>query len=140
MPRATSFIEKECIDCGKLFRIYFYETKKIREKRDRCMLCSKKQPNNGQFKKTGSMQKSNSRIYKNAHRFIKRKRGMPQECEVCKTNDKSVRYEWSNVDHKYRQKVEDFTRMCTKCHWHYDFEHNLRGKRKSNCAVKTNVY
>ena len=35
-----------------------------------------------------------------------------------KTDEK--KYEWSNKDHKYSLKREDWQRLCTSCHIKYD--------------------
>lgn len=57
------------------------------------------------------------------HQWVRRKRGTPSLCEVCGTTEKR-KYEWANVDHKYRRVLEDFIRMCTSCHRKYDIKNN----------------
>lgn len=128
MPKSKSFITKLCTDCNKEFKIYFYETIKIRIERKKCRSCVRKKPNKGQFIKQGKSLKK-TRLYINSHRFIKKVKGSPSKCEICKTEDTSKQYEWSNKDHKYNKNIDDYTRMCTQCHWQYDIRMGFRGKR-----------
>lgn len=57
------------------------------------------------------------------HDWIKRKKGKPNLCEVCGTT-KAKKFEWANIDHKYKRLLEDYIRMCTKCHLSFDRENN----------------
>ena len=43
---------------------------------------------------------------------------------MCGT-ETAKKFEWANIDHKYRRVLEDFIRMCTSCHRKYDYENNL---------------
>ena len=60
------------------------------------------------------------------HEFISKWKGKPKLCEMCGTTT-AKKYEWANVDHKYRRVLEDYIRMCTKCHLKFDKENN-RGR------------
>lgn len=43
------------------------------------------------------------------------------------------RFEWSNVDHKYRRNLDDYSERCTRHHRIYDIQHGLthpKGKAK----------
>jgi len=57
--------------------------------------------------------------YKGAHIRVKKERGTPRFCEICKTTDKSKRYEWANLTGNYAD-VKDYKRMCCPCHQEYD--------------------
>lgn len=129
MPRSKNFIKKKCKDCLKEFKIFLNESKEIRRKRKQCRACSRKNYNKGQFKKINKKPFSRDAEYVKIHKYIKKEKGTPSFCEVCGTNDESKRYEWSNKDHKYSLNLSDYVRMCSYCHWHYDNENNLRGKR-----------
>lgn len=61
--------------------------------------------------------------YGSKHDWIARNRGKPRYCEECKRTDQK-KYEWSNVDHKYRRVIGDYKRLCTKCHRKYDKNYN----------------
>lgn len=57
------------------------------------------------------------------HRRIEVRYGKQNYCEICKRTDKK-KYEWSNKDHKYSLKKEDWQRVCVSCHRKYDIENN----------------
>lgn len=56
--------------------------------------------------------------YMALHAWIKRKLGKPNKCDWCETT-KSKRFDWHNIDGKYSRKLEDWVRICTKCHYNY---------------------
>lgn len=57
------------------------------------------------------------------HYWIVRKLGKRSFCEMCKRTDKK-NYDWSNKDHKYRQRIDDWQRLCRSCHRKYDYKYN----------------
>ena len=57
------------------------------------------------------------------HQWVRYWKGTPKVCEKCGTK-KARKYEWANIDHAYKRKLEDFIRMCTSCHRKYDIENN----------------
>jgi len=59
--------------------------------------------------------------YSAKHLWIKRLKGTPRICDHCHSKKKR-KYEWCNVDHKYRRDVEDWMRLCTSCHRTYDIQ------------------
>jgi hypothetical protein len=61
--------------------------------------------------------------YVGLHAWIRRKKGTPRKCELCGTI-KAKKYEWANIDHKYKRDVNDYFRCCTSCHRTYDMEKN----------------
>jgi hypothetical protein len=70
--------------------------------------------------------------YSAVHKWVSRWGGTPKLCQVCGTR-KAKKYEWANIDHKYRRILEDYIRMCTSCHIIYDnnkFNFRKRGNRK----------
>lgn len=65
--------------------------------------------------------------YSAKHKWIKSKRGNPDKCEHClKSGFKRQQIHWANVDHKYKRVLEDWLRLCSKCHQTYDTLHKLR--------------
>ena len=58
--------------------------------------------------------------YFGVHEWVIRWKGKPQKCEMCGAEDKK-KYEWANIDHKYRRILDDYIRLCTKCHRNYDY-------------------
>lgn len=61
--------------------------------------------------------------YTGLHQWLARWKGRPKKCENCGT-ETAKKYEWANVDHKYKRLLNDYVRMCTSCHRHYDIENN----------------
>lgn len=71
--------------------------------------------------------KGDNAVQHTIHHWIVRWKGRPKQCEVCGTTD-AKKYEWSNIDHKYRRVLDDYIRMCTKCHRNYDYDNHLSDK------------
>jgi len=63
--------------------------------------------------------------YAGVHRWIKRVKGQPQECEECTTTEGLI--DWSNISGEYKRDVDDWRRLCRKCHIRVD---NSSEKRK----------
>ena len=59
------------------------------------------------------------------HRRIEKNLGKPRFCEHCKSTDKKV-YDWSNKDHKYKEDLSNWQRLCRGCHLKYDYKKQLR--------------
>ena len=62
------------------------------------------------------------------HRWIEYRKGKAKEhkCEHCGKQA----HHWSNIDHKYSRKLEDYTALCSSCHMKFDYKYNNRTKRK----------
>jgi hypothetical protein len=59
--------------------------------------------------------------YRSMHRWVVRHKGQPKTCTHCnKTGLTSHRIHWANIDHKYRRNLDDYIRLCVKCHHKYD--------------------
>lgn len=90
---------------------------------------TKKQKEKVSIKNKGNkhgMWKGDNAKYCAIHEFISKWKGKPKKCEMCGTT-KAKKYEWANIDHKYSRVLEDYIRMCTKCHLNFDREKN-RGR------------
>lgn len=80
---------------------------------------------NSEFKKGDNAEEKNlnwkgeEASYRSKHAWVRRYKGTPSKCEHCGRTDKK-KYEWANIDHKYRRKLEDYIRLCTSCHRKYD--------------------
>lgn len=62
------------------------------------------------------------------HHWINRVLGKPQHCVSC-GDDSERRYHWANVSGEYLRDVEDWVRLCPKCHKQYDKDgKHRRGK------------
>lgn len=71
------------------------------------------------------------------HKWIVKQLGRPQRCDNPKCiyprfNARGVlmvkpdKFEWANIDHKYKRILSDWKRFCTPCHRAFDYE-NFKG-------------
>lgn len=59
--------------------------------------------------------------YYGLHRWVRFHLGKPQKCEHCGIKDlKPRQYHWANKSHKYLRDLNDWIRLCAKCHKAYD--------------------
>lgn len=69
--------------------------------------------------------------YASLHKWIQKERGRPSFCEGCGTED-AKRFEWANISGKYKQKLDDWARLCSRCHTIHDGTiNNLNYARKT---------
>ena len=61
--------------------------------------------------------------YNSIHTWVRRWKDKPSICEMCGVTT-AKKYEWANIDHKYRRVLEDYIRVCTSCHRKYDIKNN----------------
>lgn len=52
------------------------------------------------------------------HDWVKRKLGKPNLCEHCGIT--TGIFDWANISRKYYRDIEDWIRLCRKCHQKYD--------------------
>ena len=57
--------------------------------------------------------------YRALHNWVEKIKGKPRYCESCKKTDKK-RYEWANISKKYKRDINDWYRLCKKCHCKFD--------------------
>ncbi len=67
------------------------------------------------------------------HKRISKELGKPKICWECGTTDKTKRYEWANISGEYKVDMNDFKRLCKKCHIHFD---NVIFKGEDNGMAK----
>jgi len=76
---------------------------------------------NKMFAEENPQWKGDSVGYHGLHNWIRRKLGKPNYCEHCKNRTLNPRqYHWANKSHKYMRDVNDWIRLCVKCHKKYD--------------------
>ena len=56
--------------------------------------------------------------YHAKHAWVSRWRGKPNRCEHCKKT-KGI-FNWANVSRKYKRELDDWIRLCRKCHHKFD--------------------
>lgn len=71
--------------------------------------------------------KGNKVGYVGVHVWVVRYKGRPNICSKCGVTKLNARaMHWANIDHKYRRVLDDYIRLCVKCHYEYDLEKGLR--------------
>lgn len=113
-------IEFYCLECNKLSRTSNTEINKGGGK-----VCSRTCYYKYQKKTRPSGEKSwawkGDKVGKEAlHNWVIKNLGRPMKCEHCKTI-KAKKFEWANKSQKYRRELDDWIRLCTKCHAKYDY-------------------
>jgi hypothetical protein len=59
--------------------------------------------------------------YGTIHNRITRDFGRPMKCESC-LSTKKKKYEWANIDGRYKLDRADWKRLCTSCHRQMDYD------------------
>lgn len=57
--------------------------------------------------------------YYSLHNWLYRKLGKPMKCELCGIKG-NKRYNWANISLLYKRDLEDWIRLCLKCHKAFD--------------------
>lgn len=70
--------------------------------------------------------------YSALHKWVTRKLGQPKLCENCGTTE-APRFEWANISGKYQRDINDYKRLCKRCHNNMDGT-NAYQVRKPKCA------
>lgn len=73
--------------------------------------------------------KGNKAKYGTIHDWVNYHRGKPCRCEHCNTSDKSARYDWANISGKYKRDLNDWIRLCRKCHFNFDKDKHPRSNK-----------
>lgn len=63
------------------------------------------------------------------HSWVARRLGKPSKCEHCGSTT-AKRYEWSNISRQYKRSLDDWQRLCTKCHMIYDGHSIINNNKK----------
>lgn len=59
--------------------------------------------------------------YFSLHNWVKRHKGSPEQCEFCfKDGLTGNQIHWANKSGQYLRDLNDWLRLCAKCHYHYD--------------------
>ena len=59
--------------------------------------------------------------YSGLHYWVSRKLGKPDTCEHCGKDGLKGKYiHWANKSREYKRDLEDWLRLCAKCHKKYD--------------------
>ena len=59
--------------------------------------------------------------YRGLHNWIGKVLGKPEMCTFCKKDGlKGHAIHWANKSKEYKREIEDWLRLCAKCHKNYD--------------------
>lgn len=57
--------------------------------------------------------------YNAKHAWVARWKGKPKKCEHCGTTKSKV-FNWANISRQYKRDLNDWIRLCRKCHHKFD--------------------
>ena len=66
------------------------------------------------------------------HDWVRKHLGRPKKCEHCGIEN-AKQYDWANKSREYKRDLNDWIRLCRKCHLIYD---NVAEKRKITMKLK----
>ena len=70
--------------------------------------------------------KGNEVGYRSLHYWVVNHLGQPDACEFCEESGFSGhRIHWANKSQEYKRDLEDWIRLCAKCHKAYDLERRV---------------
>jgi len=74
--------------------------------------------------------------YRQLHAWVTKHKGRPTTCEFCSRKNLYGRsIHWANVDGKYQRNLDDYIRLCVKCHSCHDHSVGYLSKRNSLSIV-----
>jgi len=73
--------------------------------------------------------------YMAIHDWIKYHYGKADKCEQCRRQGVSKRFEWANVSGEYKKDINDWIKLCSKCHHQVDDIVNRGWKTKKGEAI-----
>ena len=66
--------------------------------------------------------------YSALHKWVRKQKGKPKECKFCGVVPKSIMgIQWANKSHQYKQDLNDWISLCSKCHSYYDKKSSRNG-------------
>ena len=85
-----------------------------------------------------------SRKYRAIHMWVEYHKGKPSVCEQCGyTSENKRQFHWANLSHEYKRELDDWKRLCVKCHSILDGHHQMLFREycvKGHRLVLTNLY
>lgn len=116
--RQSKLFTRVC-NCGKEFSVAEW-----RLNTGRGLYCSK--PCMYKFRTTHrgeshKLWKGEDAKYSARHKWVQAHYGKKKKCDWCNfTSDNTYQFHWANISGKYLRTIDDWARLCAKCHWHYD--------------------
>ena len=98
-----------------------YRIKMLKRKQRKYTLEHKEKARQRWLKDKNPRWKGDNIKYGGLHDWIILRLGQPDKCEFCgKTGLKGRFIQWANKTGKYLRDLDDWIRLCAKCHYHYD--------------------
>lgn len=100
-----------------------------------CLECKKKLSQRG-YKyclnhrakgENSSVWKGNKVGYYALHMWVYREKGRPKKCEFCGSGNNLA---WANKSQLYKREIDDWIRLCRKCHYKYDNQAKERNRNE----------
>jgi len=116
-------------DANKISRLGLKDSPETRKKKSLAAKGKKKSPEHikkvveARMKSCGCGWKGELAGKEAMHKWVEKIKGKPMKCDFCGDESKK-RYYWSNKYHTYKRILEDYQRLCAKCHTKYDIENN----------------
>lgn len=82
--------------------------------------------------------KGNKAGYGAIHDWVRKWKGRPETCEKCgKSGLTGRKIGWANIDHEYSRVLDEYIRLCVKCHREFDRKRGVIFKsRNSSKKIK----
>lgn len=72
------------------------------------------------------------------HSWVIYRLGKPMKCVDCGVEGlKSIMYHWANISGKYKRDLDDYKRLCIKCHKKFDKDLIAKGETHGNSKFKS---
>lgn len=70
--------------------------------------------------KNNYLWKGSDVTYSGLHHWIAKELGKPDKCEHCGILEKGHKIHWANKSQEYKRELDDWLRLCAKCHKTFD--------------------
>lgn len=85
--------------------------------------------------------KPKTQAYRTLHNWVNYKLGQPLDCNFCGIKKLPKRnYHWANKSHQYKRELDDWLRLCAKCHKSYDMGKSVNECSLGHSLTPDNVY
>jgi hypothetical protein len=82
--------------------------------------------------------KGDEASYTAKHHWVTRRLGRPHDCAHCHNRGLAhMSYHWANVSGKYKRRLDDWVRLCARCHAKFDMR---TGPRRMASRARINYH
>lgn len=113
-------IEIKCLQCNKKCKVKFCSRLcYYQHKKENYYPGQYKHGHKGLSDSENPNWKGDKAGYTSIHQWLYLRLGKPNICAHC-SSAKKKRYEWANINKKYKRNLSDWIRLCASCHRKYD--------------------